>query len=388
MTTPRGLRNRNPGNIRYVEGITSKYEGCTGSDGAFCIFDTDRHGIRALCRLLLVYQTKHGLNTVRGCIDRWAPPSENDTAAYIDAVSRALNVAPDDEIDLHLDFVLAGFASAIIRHENGQQPYAPGEILAAAHEALGYAYAKPASPAPVDEADMVPVPPVETPMPEESTTSWGWGDLVKIAGPIAAAFNPIAGLVVSAFTPLLQEKIGKELGRHTDPVTAKTVASNLTDVISKVAIRETGKSDPVEALLAVRADPALIAKAEAAVTSRLAELAPFIDKMEELESKERADIRAAQDAAGVRARSEVWDMTPWLVGWSLGMVTLVLAFFGVVAIIDMAKSDSVSTEVWAALTGISGTLLGIVGTIIAYRFASTQQSAAKNALIGEMARRA
>ena len=154
MTTPRGLRNRNPGNIRYVYGITSTYQGCTGSDGAFCVFDTDHHGIRALCKLLLTYQDKHDLKTVRGCIDRWAPPSENDTGAYVDAVSHALNVAPDDEIDLHRDFVMVGMATAIIAHENGQQPYAPGEILSAAQEALGYAYTEPA-PTQITEQDMV-----------------------------------------------------------------------------------------------------------------------------------------------------------------------------------------------------------------------------------------
>jgi hypothetical protein len=222
----------------------------------------------------------------------------------------------------------------------------------------------------------------------ETTSSFGWGDLLKVAAPIATVFNPLVGLVISAFTPLLQEKITKELGRHTDAATAQTVAANLTDVITKVAIRETKNPDPVEAVLALRSDPVMVQKAEAAVTSRLAELAPFIEKMEMLETRERADTIAGQDAAAARNASASWDMTRVLVYWALGMVTLVLTFFGVVAIIDMARSGSVATEVWAALTGISGTLLGIVGTIIAYRFASTQQSAAKNAIIGEIARRA
>ena len=52
----------------------------------------------------------------------------------------------------------------------------------------------------------------------------------------------------------------------------------------------------------MRADPAMVAKAEAAVTNRLAELAPFIDKMEALEVRERADTLAGQDAAAARAR--------------------------------------------------------------------------------------
>ena len=37
-----------------------------------------------------------------------------------------------------------------------------------------------------------------------------------------------------------------------------------------------------------------------------------------------------------------------------------------------------------ACVNAGGTLLGILGTIFAYRFSSTQQSATKNAIIGEM----
>jgi hypothetical protein len=226
----------------------------------------------------------------------------------------------------------------------------------------------------------------EQPM-AETTSGFQWSDLLKMAGPIAAAFNPIAGLVVSAFSPLLQEKIGKELSRHTDSTTAQSVAANLTSVIAKVATRETGELDADEAMLRLRKDPALVAKAEAAVTNRLQELAPFIDKMEALETKERADTLAGQDAAALRAKNEAWDMSRTLVYASLAMVMLVVVFFGAVALIQLLRTGAIATEVWAALTGVSGTLLGIMGTIFAYRFSSTQQSSAKNAIIGELARR-
>jgi heme/copper-type cytochrome/quinol oxidase subunit 3 len=136
----------------------------------------------------------------------------------------------------------------------------------------------------------------------------------------------------------------------------------------------------------MRRDPVMVAKVEAAVTSKLAEIAPYLDKVSELEARERADTLTAQDAAAARAKGEQWDMTPWLVGFMGGMVLLVVGFFGAVAIMDMLKNGKVATEVWAALTGVSGTLLGILGTIYAYRFASTQQSATKNAIIGEIAR--
>jgi muramidase (phage lysozyme) len=243
--------------------------------------------------------------------------------------------------------------------------------------------------APIEERDLSGIPPraeQEAPMPEESP-SFDWSALAKAGGAIASIFNPAIGLAISALSPLLQEKITKVVGKHVDdPKVAQEIGKNLSDVVMDTTKRVTGKTDDLEAVAVMRKDPALVAKVEAAVTSKLAEIAPFLDKVTELETRERADTLTAQDAAAARAKGEAWDMTPWLVGFMGGMVLLVVGFFGAVAIMDMVKNGKVATEVWAALTGVSGTLLGILGTIYAYRFASTQQSAAKNAIIGEIAR--
>lgn len=322
-------------------------------------------------------------------------PPDQDLLAV--AIIESCNGALDDLIaGRFADFVAkCGGRWASLPSSTSGQPTRKYNELVQVYENYGGGFAPRAvvddladrpDPAPIEERGRDAELTGDKAMAEETTTSsFGWGDLLSVAGPIAAVFNPIAGLVVSAFTPLLQEKIGKEIGRHTDSATAKTVAANLTDVITKVAIGETKKSDPVEAMLALRSDPAMLAKAEAAVTNRLTELNPFIEKMLAVEAQERADLITAQDAAEARSRGAAWDMTPWLVGSAIGMVLLVLIFFGAVAIIDMIKSGKVATEVWAALTGISGTLLGIMGTIFAFRFSSTQQSATKNAVIGSIA---
>jgi muramidase (phage lysozyme) len=244
--------------------------------------------------------------------------------------------------------------------------------------------------APIEDhspTNLPPVQPPETPMPDDSP-SFDWSALAKAGGAIASIFNPAIGLAISALSPLLQERITKVVGKHVDdPKVAQEIGKNLSDVVMETTKRVTGKSDDLEAVAIMRKDPALVAKVEAAVTSKLAEIAPFLDKVTELEARERADTLAAQDAAAARNRAEAWDMTPWLVGFMGGMVLLVVGFFGAVAIMDMVKNGKVATEVWAALTGVSGTLLGILGTIYAYRFASTAQSAAKNAIIGEIAAR-
>lgn len=129
--TPRGVRNRNPGNIDYVP--ANKWRGQLPHDPAiekrFARFDTPENGIRALGRLLLTYQDKHGLKTVGTIIGRWAPSNENNTTAYVRAVEASTDTQPGAEVDLHSVDTLAAFVAAIIRHENAGYAY-PAAILA------------------------------------------------------------------------------------------------------------------------------------------------------------------------------------------------------------------------------------------------------------------
>lgn len=123
MTEPRGIRNHNPGNIEYSP--ATKWQGLADppTDGRFCRFKAPAWGIRALARVLITYQDKHGLNTVRKIVTRWAPPVENNTTAYVNAVARRVGVGPDMPISVHDYETLAPLAEAIIHHENGKQPY-------------------------------------------------------------------------------------------------------------------------------------------------------------------------------------------------------------------------------------------------------------------------
>ena len=122
----RGYRNKNPGNIDWNE--RNKWQGQvgieqTGNPPRFAVFETHEYGIRALAALLTTYQDRHGLRTVRGIIDRWAPPVENVTSAYVDAVARAMDVGRDDQIDVHTYAHMRPLVAAIIKHELGGMPY-------------------------------------------------------------------------------------------------------------------------------------------------------------------------------------------------------------------------------------------------------------------------
>lgn len=123
----RGLRNRNPGNIRHGG---SQWQGASAvqTDADFVQFSDSKWGVRALARVLLNYQSRHNLRTVREIIGRWAPPVENDTGSYVQAVARRLAVSPDAVIDLGDHNLLTALAAAIIRHENGVQPFAVADL--------------------------------------------------------------------------------------------------------------------------------------------------------------------------------------------------------------------------------------------------------------------
>jgi hypothetical protein len=126
--TTRGIVNNNPGNIRKSD--AAWHGAVAGSDPVFVTFDTPENGIRAMAKLLLTYQRKHGLDTIAELIERWAPAAENDSFAYIDDVSTRLGIDPDERIDLADPAILAALCGAVIRHENGRQPY-PAAVVAA-----------------------------------------------------------------------------------------------------------------------------------------------------------------------------------------------------------------------------------------------------------------
>lgn len=132
---PRGVRNNNPGNLEASS--SNPWVGQTGSDGRFAKFETPEHGIRALGRNLISYQ-RQGIDTVGEIINRWAPPSDNnDTAAYIKAVCAQLGVTANQPLDASNPDTLQALCAAIIKHENGRQPYSPDQLSTGVSAALG-----------------------------------------------------------------------------------------------------------------------------------------------------------------------------------------------------------------------------------------------------------
>jgi len=112
--TSRGYRNNNPGNLRFLS--ANAWNGQIANDAGYGIYDTPQNGTRALGHQLLAY-ARRGINTVQGIIYTWAPPTENNTAAYARAVASELGVGVNDVINVAQR--LPQLTRAIARHENG-----------------------------------------------------------------------------------------------------------------------------------------------------------------------------------------------------------------------------------------------------------------------------
>lgn len=118
----RGFRNNNPGNIRISSSAwLGKIPVEKNTDGSFEQFETAEKGIRALDKLLATYRKK-GFKTIADIVTRFAPSNENDTRAYIKAVSKNTGYPKDvtypDDVESRIKLV-----RAIIKQENGIDPY-------------------------------------------------------------------------------------------------------------------------------------------------------------------------------------------------------------------------------------------------------------------------
>lgn len=102
----------NPLNLRFAG-----QKDATDSKG-FAAFPTPDAGLAATQNQFALY-AKRGINTLNGLVSTWAPPNENDTAAYINTVSGVTGIAPDAKIDLTDPALQKRIMAAMSRVENG-----------------------------------------------------------------------------------------------------------------------------------------------------------------------------------------------------------------------------------------------------------------------------
>lgn len=116
----RGLRNNNPGNlIRTTIAWQGKIPHPKNTDKNFEQFENVHFGLRAMLKDL-INDINKGKNTVKLLITEYAPPSENNTNAYINSVAKTLGVSPTQRLTQINSKFLLNLVRAILQVELGK----------------------------------------------------------------------------------------------------------------------------------------------------------------------------------------------------------------------------------------------------------------------------
>lgn len=109
-----GVGLNNPGNLRS----NNRWNlGKVGEKGGFNMYSSWDWGLLAMAGLIR-YWRKRGLKSIRTLLNKWAPPTENNTSGYVQSVSKATNIHPDTT--LTTDEQIVQVMRAMIRVEIGQ----------------------------------------------------------------------------------------------------------------------------------------------------------------------------------------------------------------------------------------------------------------------------
>lgn len=126
----RAVRNNNPGNIEKGaswQGLMPLDEQTDAqrNEERFAVFKSPQWGFRAMAITLITYYDKRKaadgskIDTIAEAINRWAPPVENATQAYIGAVDKAHPRQAHGVFNFHDYEDLAPLVKAIATHECG-----------------------------------------------------------------------------------------------------------------------------------------------------------------------------------------------------------------------------------------------------------------------------
>lgn len=133
--TVRSVRDSNPGNLdagEHWQGLMPRDQMTPeqAAETRFAVFASPKWGFRAMAVVLRNYASLYGIDTVQAMIERWAPPSENDTQAYIAHECQQMGVLPGDHIDLHDPKTLCAAIKGIAIHEAGGWLFSDADLAA------------------------------------------------------------------------------------------------------------------------------------------------------------------------------------------------------------------------------------------------------------------
>lgn len=127
-TRPLTERYNNPGALEFQPWM-EKYGAKVGPNGRYAAFETPDAGYGVMSKVLDTYQNKHGLNTVAGIVNRWAPANvdNNSTSTYTQKVASALGIDPHAPLSPEQRPALM---RAMASYESGRAAPAPNGLSA------------------------------------------------------------------------------------------------------------------------------------------------------------------------------------------------------------------------------------------------------------------
>lgn len=218
------------------------------------------------------------------------------------------------------------------------------------------------TPAPIETREL----PKEAPMPAPVGFLWG-----------------LASTLIDVFTPLAKEKVSKEMARHTDsPAVADRIAQGVIDTAKAL----TNQADPVAAVVAAKADPAIVEQIQTSVLDDLDRLAPVLDKIAQWDTQAWQSEEASRDAAAARASMAKTDQDPFL---TRSIIVLLAALLAVAALLIallawLGKDVQTLIGFWISLAAVVGSKFG---TRYDHQYGSSRSSGAKDVVMAELSRR-
>lgn len=208
------------------------------------------------------------------------------------------------------------------------------------------------------------------------------------AMPMPTLVAALGASLIDVFAPVVREKITKEVARHSDrPEVAEQVAQGVVEVAKQL----TGKSDAIEAVAAAKSDPAIVREIEERASADVDTLIPMFDRIAAAEAQAWAAEEASRQAAHERAMAmpPERDQDVFLTRSIVGMVAAMMA--GIALLLPLLSwlevDDTIVSGLAALLTTLAGTVIGKFGTRYDHRYGSSRGSAAKDALVSEIATR-
>jgi len=218
-----GQRINNPFNIRQAN---QDFLGETGEESGFVSFESSPFGVRAADKVLTTYGRDYGINTIRGLINRFAPPSENDTRGYVNYISSQLGMDPDAEIDLSDPDLRARILSPMAMLESRTE-LTPDQI----QQQIAEANQRQVTP-PVAQID---IPDLNLPFPQERETVVTTEEVVEAPVQKQGAKTPTE--LMNEYFPDSKIKSGIATGRQ-------GAVSRMPELVNRVEGSRRGGIDP------------------------------------------------------------------------------------------------------------------------------------------------